>query len=86
MPGISISDLICAGDLIVPTLCVGMPQRTLRVRLLKGRGASRAAFPRRAWERSDLKALRADDSSPPSASSAAPVCASGYGPVRGSAV
>ncbi|TEA60448.1 hypothetical protein EIY71_18370, partial [Pseudomonas sp. CH235] len=37
---------------IVPTLCVGMPQRTLRVRLWKGRGASRAAFPRRAWERS----------------------------------
>src|SRR5688572_18385430 len=35
-------------------LCVGMPQRTLRVRLL-GRRASRAAFPRRAWERSKAK-------------------------------
>ncbi|KAA0988049.1 hypothetical protein FQ192_18995 [Pseudomonas sp. ANT_J12] len=39
--------------MIVPTLCVGMPQRTLCVRLWKGRGASRAAFPRRAWERSN---------------------------------
>ncbi|PYC00263.1 hypothetical protein DMX04_16210 [Pseudomonas koreensis] len=29
-----------------------MHQRTLRVRLWKGRGASRAAFPRGAWERS----------------------------------
>src|SRR5687767_6950092 len=38
--------------MIVPTLRVGMPPRTLRVRLWKGRGASRAAFPRRAWERS----------------------------------
>jgi len=37
--------------MIVPTLCVGMPQRTLRVRLWKGRGASQAAFPG-AWERS----------------------------------
>jgi len=37
---------------IVPTLCVGMPPRTLCVRLLMGRGASRAAFPRGAWERS----------------------------------
>ncbi len=38
--------------LIVPTLCVGMPLRTLRVRLLMGRGASRAAFLCCAWERS----------------------------------
>ncbi|PYB80442.1 hypothetical protein DMX03_26005 [Pseudomonas koreensis] len=38
--------------MIVPTRSKGMPQRTLRVRLWKGRGASRAAFPRRAWERS----------------------------------
>jgi len=46
--------------LIVPTLCVGMPQGTLRVPAAlptssltpMGRGASRAAFPRGAWERS----------------------------------
>jgi hypothetical protein len=38
--------------MIVPTLCVGTPQRTLRVQLRKGRGASRDAFPRRAWGRS----------------------------------
>ncbi|KAB0503469.1 hypothetical protein F7R14_17070 [Pseudomonas lini] len=38
--------------MIVPTRSKGMPPRTLRVRLWKGRGASRAAFPRRAWERS----------------------------------
>jgi hypothetical protein len=44
--------------LIVPTLRVGMPQRTLRVRLLKGRGTSRAALPRRAWERSSHQRLQ----------------------------
>ena len=32
--------------MIVPTLCVGMPQRTLGVRLWMGRRASRDAFPR----------------------------------------
>jgi len=36
--------------MIVPTLCVEMPQGTLRVP--SGRRASRAAFPRGAWERS----------------------------------
>jgi len=41
---------------LVPTLCVGMPSRTLRVLqecaiVLAGRGASMPAFPRRAWER-----------------------------------
>ncbi|MCY1449240.1 hypothetical protein D9M71_659660 [compost metagenome] len=39
-------------DSLVPTLCVGMHPVTLCVTLAKGRGASRAAFPRRAWERS----------------------------------
>ena len=46
--------------LIVPTLCVGMQPRTLRVPSVPGlkstvwleRGASLEAFPRRAWERS----------------------------------
>ena len=46
--------------LIVPTLCVGMHPVTLRVTLAQDsslastaeRGASLAAFPRRAWERS----------------------------------
>src|SRR3989344_6573727 len=45
---------------IVPTLCVGMHPVTLRVSIAHGsrsassaeRGASLAAFPRRAWERS----------------------------------
>src|SRR5687767_7821675 len=41
--------------MIVPTLCVGMPQGTLRVPALGGRRASRAAFPRGAWERSTRK-------------------------------
>jgi hypothetical protein len=39
--------------LIVPTLCVGMHPLTLCVTTLRaGRGASQAAFPRGAWERS----------------------------------
>ena len=46
--------------MIVPTLCVGMHPMTLRVTVAHGsrrvssaeRGASLAAFPRRAWERS----------------------------------
>ncbi len=47
---------------LVPTLCVGMPSRTLcvlqeRSRTLAGRGASRQAFPRRAWEREIIKHL-----------------------------
>ncbi len=50
--GSSVSALITP---IVPTLRVGMPPWTLRVRRWKGRGASRAAFPRRAWERSPLR-------------------------------
>ncbi|XUK67042.1 hypothetical protein ABMA08_11730 [Pseudomonas yamanorum] len=49
-----------SGYLIVPTLCVGMHTVTLRVTIARGvnpavpagRGASEAAFPRRAWERS----------------------------------
>ena len=45
-----------AVEKIVPTLCVGMPHRTLRVRLLMGRGASRAAFLCCAWERSKAQA------------------------------
>ncbi|WP_178129261.1 hypothetical protein [Pseudomonas sp. ANT_J12] len=39
--------------LIVPTLCVGMHHVTLCVTSRAERGASVAAFPRRAWERSN---------------------------------
>ncbi|QJC79420.1 DUF1534 domain-containing protein [Pseudomonas umsongensis] len=39
--------------MIVPKLCVGMPQGNApRSSFGKGRRASRAAFPRGAWERS----------------------------------
>ncbi len=49
------------GSLIVPTLRVGMQPSTLRVTTVPGiasavrqeRGASREAFPRGAWERSE---------------------------------
>jgi len=50
----------CALCLRVPVIAItssrrtvraGMPQRMLCVRLWKGRGASRAVFPRRTWDR-----------------------------------
>jgi hypothetical protein len=52
--------LTARGAVIVATLCVGMHPVTLRVTIAHGsrhapsaeRGASLAAFPRRAWERS----------------------------------
>ena len=40
------AEIFVSDSMLVPTLCVGTPQRTLRVRLWKGRGALGAACPR----------------------------------------
>src|SRR3989344_4519955 len=56
-----VSSFFFCGEMIVPTLCVGTHPVTLRVTVAHGschassaeRGSSPAAFPRRAWERSD---------------------------------